>query len=152
MVSQSINNGVGSIAAGLRTKTVAVSISSNTTFTLTVNDGQSTRTANTSINFLNDRFWGRSENTSLTNSGILALNNELSGSRSKTFTINGGGDYIYYAWPKRLGSASVKVNGLDFTAVTVTEQNVTNAAGYAEIYYVLRTNTIQNGTLTIQIS
>lgn len=155
ITSQSINQGVGSITpATARTKTITgQNITADITYQLTIGDGTGTATRTTKISFLNDRFWGVSASATLSNAQVLALANELSGSRAKSFSQNGDGKYIFYAWPKRLGAISnMNVNGLAFTAYTLVEQSVTNAEGFSELYYVLRTNTVQNGTLNISIT
>ena len=145
--SQSLNNGIGAITVGTTNYNYVTPITGNTTFTLTVSDGTTTPTANTSVTFLPRAWWGTNANTSLSSAQILTLsNNTLTSTRSRSFTINGGGQYIYYAYPSSYGAATFTVNGLLSTAWTLTVVSHTNASGHTQNYNVYRTNTIQNGT------
>lgn len=145
--TQSLNNGIGSITVGTTNYTYSTPITSNTTFTLTVSDGTTTPTSNTSVTFLPRAWWGTNANTSLSSAQILTLsNNTLTSTRARSFTINGGGQYIYYAYPASYGTATFTVNGLLSTAWTLAVVSHTNASGYTQNYNVYRTNTIQNGT------
>lgn len=131
-----------------------LSLTGNTTWTLTVGDGLGiTNTATTSVNFLNYMSWGRSTNTTLNNAAIQTLHTTGGGasrafatSRSRSFTMDGGGQYIYIAYPASFGAASFTVGGLPNTAFTVTTNTYTNASGYVTNYLIYRTDTIQNGS------
>lgn len=150
--SSSIDNSIGNVSGSSATKTV--SVTTNTTYTLTASDGQTTKTATTSVTFLNKVYYGTSANTSLNNSQVLALtSNTLSSTKNRTITVNGGGQYIYYCYPTSFGDATFTINGLVSSAWTKTVQNVTNALGDVTSYNVYRTNTVQNGTgINITIS
>ena len=132
----------------------SLALTSNTTWALTVGDGLGiTNTATTSVNFLNYMIWGRSTNTTLNNTAITNLHNSGGGasrafatSRSRSFTMDGGGQYIYIAYPAGFGAASFTVGGLPNTAFTLTTNTYTNASGYVTNYLIYRTDTIQNGT------
>lgn len=150
------NQGIGPINSGLTTLTTGVNITSNTTYTLTANDGTSypgnTDTASTTVSFQNRVYWGTSASTSLNSAGILGLaNSAFATSRARSFTINGNAQYIYYAYPASFGDATFTVNGLVSTAWTKTVVSFTNASGNTSNYNVYRSNTIQNGD-GIQIS
>ena len=151
--SLSINNGVGAIAPSLLTLALSsLSLSSNTTYTITGGDGTNTDSASASLNFRSRRWWGTSALDTFTGADILDLqNSELATNRQQTRTINGGGNYIWFAFPTSFGVPSFVVNGLPNTAFTTSTVSHTNAAGNTQNYYVIRTNTVQNGTLTIQI-
>lgn len=112
-----------------------------------VNTQSSTFSSTYTVNWRNRRWWGNSPITSLSSSDILNLdNNEFSTSRGKSFTIDGEGEYIYYAYPSSWGTASFTVNGFLNTAWTLEVVSHTNASGHTENYNVYRSNTIQNGT------
>lgn len=131
-----------------------LALTSNTTWTLTVGDGLGvTNTATTSVNFLNYMIWGRSTNTTLDNTATQNLHTNGGGSsrafatgRSRSFTMDGGGQFIYIAYPAGFGAASFTVGGLPNTAFTLTTNSYTNASGYVTNYLIYRTDTIQNGT------
>jgi len=149
--SASINNGIGTVTGS--SKTATVSLTSSTTFTLTASDGTTTVTANTSVNVLNKAYWGISANTTLNNSQVLALaNNDLTSTKNRTITLDGGGDYIYYCYPASFGDATFTIGGLGVTLIKTT-LTVTNALGDATLYNIYRTSSVQFGTgIQIQIS
>lgn len=151
----SINQGIGSITPTLNTATRAVNVSTATTYTLTASDGTSypgnTDTATTAISFQHKVYWGISASTSLDSSQIIALNSSFGTTRVKSFTINGDGQYIYYAYPASFGNATFTVNGLVNSAWTKTTLSFTNASGNITLFNIYRTNTVQNGD-NIQIS
>ena len=146
--TNSITNNASTLAL------TGLALTSNTTWTLTVGDGLGiTNTATTAVNFLNYMIWGRSTNTTLDNTAIQNLHTNDGGSsrafatsRSRSFTMDGGGQYIFIAYPAGFGAASFTVGGLPNTAFTLTTNNYTNASGYATNYLIYRTDTIQNGT------
>ena len=132
----------------------SLGLTNDTTWTLTVGDGQGiTNTATTSVLFQNYMIWGRSTNTTLSNSNLQTLhtsggeaNRAFSTSRSRSITLDGGGQYLYIAYPQGFGAASFTVGGLPNSAWTVFTNSYTNASGYIANYLIYRTDTIQNGT------
>ncbi|MBI1313684.1 hypothetical protein GC176_20520 [bacterium] len=150
MDSLSLNQSIGEIDADATSYDVtSVSLTSDTTYTLTADDGTSQTQASTSVAFRQKRYWGVSSETSLDNSGILALgNSEFSTNLSKSITYDcTGGAYPYFAYPASFGQPqNVTVGGLAFTDFAINTQTFTNASGYAESYYVIRFNGIQTGS------
>lgn len=155
---QTINNGVGDIASNLRTKSlINQGLSVTITYQLTVTDTQgNTDIANTSIKFLNKLYRGTSPNGSLNNAQILALaSNQYieASSFPVTFTMNGNGEYLYFALPSSLGPVTFTVNGLVNTAWIETLQSFTNSSGFTEQYRIYRSTFLQNGTgISIQLT
>lgn len=148
IVSQSINNGVGSLDPALRTLHVNGPWTTNQTWTITASDGTNNAGASTSIAFLRKRYWGADAAESLPDDeDIIALSQELSTSRGKTINYNcSGGKYPYYVYPTSFGALTgAVVNGLAFSDYTQTIQTFTNAQGHTENYYVTRFNGIQFG-------
>ena len=99
----------------------------------------------------NRRYWGTSSvNPPAVSSDVTGLDNsELSNSVGKTFTIpNGGGEYIYYAIPARLGHATTfTVGGFSTTFIEYTVSVTNNTAvPFTENYYVYRSFNPQSGT------
>jgi hypothetical protein len=79
----------------------------------------------------------------------------LTGTRAATVTVNAtGSNYIYYAYPSRLGEASFTdtATGLNVGVVDLGTHSVTNANGYIENYRFFRTNQAGLGQLTIAIT
>jgi hypothetical protein len=132
----------------------SLGLTNDTTWTLTVGDGQGvTNTATTSVLFQNYMTWGRSASTNLNNASLQSLhtsgggaNRAFATSRSRSITLDGGGQYLYIAYPQGFGAASFTVGGLPNSAWTVFTNSYTNASGYATNYLIYRTDTIQNGT------
>lgn len=84
---------------------------------------------------------------------------QLATSKSKTYTnINGGGQYLIFAWPSNMGSAYTPVftvNGLPNSAFTRVKTNwaFTNQYGFSgSNYEVWISNTAQNSPLTIVVT
>jgi hypothetical protein len=146
--SQSINNGVGTIEKTLRTITLsALGLVDSKTYTLSVVTGSNTLTANASIRFANNIYWGVDNRTAINlSSDILLLNKKLQNSKSTSQYFSCVSQYIYIAYPSKYGNAIFKVNGLLNTAWIQSKLNVTNEAGYTEEYNVYRSYYIQNGS------
>jgi hypothetical protein len=146
-ISQSLNQAIGAITVGQRAYNDSPSLTTDTTYTLSINDGTTGVTSNTSVLFRNKSHWGTSANTTLTTGQILGLANEaFDTNRNTSFTLDGNGEYLYYAYPSSYGVATFTVNGLLNTAWTLSVVSHTNASGHTENYNVYRSNTIQNGT------
>lgn len=166
VVSQSIDNGIGSLAIGLRTYnyTTSTPITSNKTFTLTGNDGVQNANSSATITFSKKRYWGTSPSISAGlpgNAQILAGNQELSSTRVKTITFDcstpSGGNFFWYTYPTAFGLANVTINNLTFASwfdpatsgspsVSPATISVTNPYGHVENYYMYRVFNVQNGS------
>lgn len=152
VTEQSINQGIGSLPVGDRSYNVSGSISSNTTWTLSATDGTTPVNGNTSISFLNKRYWGESSETSLNDAQIIALNSELSSSRVQSRTFTPSGEYVYFAWPTSFGTPTFTVNGLLNTAWTKVTRAFVNASGYSASYDIYRSDNLLTGTFVIAVS
>ena len=147
LISQSLNNGIGSLSPVLTTYNHISTYTTDRTYTITGATAAQPSNASTSVVFRQKRWWGTNPTVTPVDATIFALsNNEFTSSRAKSFTINGGGQYIYYAYPSTFGAATFTVNGLLNTAWTLFVISHTNASGFTENYNVYRTNTIQNGS------
>jgi hypothetical protein len=132
----------------------SLGITNDTTWTLTVGDGQgATNTATTSVLFQNYMMWGRATNETLGNNGLALLHTTGGGAgrafsttRSRSITMDGEGRYIFIAYPQGFGAATFTVGGLPNSAWTVATNSYTNTSGYVTNYLIYRTDTIQNGT------
>lgn len=147
--SQSLNNGIGTLDPTLRSYSHSgQSITSNTTYTITVtNDGSGeTKNNSTYIRFRHRRYWGTSSETSLNDTQLQALSNELSTGRTQNRTLSASGEYFYFAYPASWGAASFKINGLQNTAWQETIRDVTNQHGHVESYRLYRSDFLQNGS------
>lgn len=120
-------------------------LTSNTTYTLTVDDSRTISGSSTTVRFTNRRYWGTNQNQILEDADILNLASELAFDRKKTWTQNGGGEYIYFCYPASWGTATFTVNGLLNTAWTLSIQDHVNQWGVSTSYHIYRTNDIQFG-------
>lgn len=154
LVSQSFNQGIGSVSPSLRTLTrSSLSLTSDTTYTLTVNDGISSVSASAGLIFRNLYYVGTPSSPPTDSAEVRALSaGTYAGGRQTSFTSNPLGNHICFAYPARFGAAAINVNGLLNTAFTLQTIEVTNGADFTEDYYVHTSNTIQNGSgINLQI-
>lgn len=158
--SQSINQGVGAIPVGIYTKALTgLGLTSDLTWTLSVTDGVTPDTANTTVYFRNKRYWGAYNALITLDSEVLAnLSGEFGTSKAvtKTFDASAGTppNYLYYCYPTSWGLPTITYFGgfafSDYTVSTIT--NFTNASGYICDYYLLRSNNTYNSSgLTWQL-
>jgi hypothetical protein len=78
----------------------------------------------------------------------------LQNSKTYTFSINAGsGEYVYYAYPSRLGTATFTVGGFanGFSTIPST-LSVTNSNGYSENYYIYRSSNANLGSNTVVVT
>lgn len=126
-----------------------LSITSNKTWTLKATDERgATATKTTSITFLNGIYYGAGATFD-----ISALTKTLSNTKGRTFTADAGeGEYLWYAVPSRLGTCTFKVGGFDGGFSLSSTESVTNASGYAEEYYIYRSDNASLGSTTVVVS
>ena len=152
--SQTIDSGVGAVAVNLRTKALtSQALTSNKTYNISaVGDDGTNSSLGTTIQFLNYRYFGVSQSVLNTSAGVkAALSNEFASTVAvnKVFdaSVSGGNNYLYYCYPTSFGLPSTsKIGGLDFSDYTVTTITAfDNGTGFTEDFYLLKTNTVQNG-------
>lgn len=147
ITSISLNQGIGTLSVSAANHSLTgLNLTTDTTYTLTISDGTTNLNASTSVLFRQKRYWGTNANVTLTNAEVLALSSEFSTTRTQSKTINGNGQYIYFAWPTTFGTPNFKVNGLVNNAWIKDTISFTNASGFVEIYDVYRSQYSQNGT------
>jgi hypothetical protein len=91
-------------------------------------------------------YWGTSAEETLDAADVAALgNSSLNSNREQSFTVDGGGEYIYFVCPASFGVPSFAANG--FPTVGWTEGNVelTSDTGAPVAYKTYRTPTTQAG-------
>ena len=122
-------------------------VSENKIFTLTAKKDNQTKTKQVSIQFLNNIYWGATSNPNPTNAEILASNKQLSNSKSKSVVYDcSGGKRYFIAYPKRLGSVTLSVNGFPNNNFTQIQRAFANEFGYIEDYFICYGNTIVFGS------
>lgn len=135
-------------------------VTTNTTYTATVGDGTSTGTGSASYSFLPGRYNGVAQTIISTGVGIVlafGLSVVLTSTRVGTYSFDcsagGGSNYCYISYPTSFGlPSSTLFNGFTFTDYTSSTVSLTNASGYTQNYYILRTNNTYSGaSVTWQI-
>ena len=148
VTTQTLNNGIGALAATLRAYTHSgQSISSSRTYTLTVSDGSETKNASVTLEFQPKRFWGVSANPTLTDTEILAMSQEFATGRAQTRTFDcSGGKYFYVILPADFGAATFLVNGFTYSAYELVTRNVSNEYSHTQMYNIYRSSLVMNGS------
>ena len=163
---------------------VSVPASETNTYLMSASDGTTTANTSTSLVWMSKIYWGSidlsgignpnlttnpgasasvagvctpNEIINLTGAGV-GSGDELATSKNKTYSgINGGGEYLIFAWPSIFSGAYIPtftVNGLPNTAFTNVRTNSPqyNDFGFTTKYEVWISNTAQNSPLNIIIS
>lgn len=135
------------------TSYTANAVTSDTTYTLVAKTASGkTATKSTSVKFANYIYWGSSANTTINAALISGLqNNVLSNDPLRTVNITSNNEYVYYAYPKRLGSVAFEVSGFTGGFQLPVVVSYLNSAGYTEDYYVYQSNRILSGEATYKI-
>ena len=148
--------GVGFVGPTVNAEAITFpSVGGTKVFTLNATDGTDNDTLAITYYFYNRRFWGKTTSTSgFTEATVEGLaSNELSNSRAKTFSsTTSTGEYILYAYPSRLGTATFTVGGFSGGFQAPETVSVTNASGYTENYYVYRSDNANLGTISVVVS
>ena len=151
IVSQKFNN--EALEADLRSYIYNTPFSSNKSFKLEANDGESDFNKNISFNFLNGRYWGVSNSDIYNSDFIKSLSKELASNKNKTFTVNcGEGQYIFYCVPTRFGNCNFKVGGFEGGFNKVDTIQFTNSSGFTESYDIYKSTNSNLGNTTVVVS
>ncbi len=122
-------------------------------FTLTAIGDTNTATSTYTLTFVNNVYYATSNNAAATVSQISAGTTVLSNNKARSFTVTAGtGEYIYYSYPSRLGTASFTVGGFAGGFSLISTQSHINSAGYTEDYYVYRSDNSSLGSTTVTVS
>lgn len=157
--SQSIDGpGYSSGALGVAVRSVAAAVSpaitSDSTYEITAGDGTNVETREHTVLFQNKAYWGARTSATINSAFILSLaNNTLTNNKSRTINVNAGSSqYIYYAYPKSLGTAIFSVGGFEGGFEAPVEVSFTNSQGFTEDYYVYRSTNANLGNTTVIVS
>lgn len=106
------------------------------------------------IDYLNSQFesveiyYGAAPNLS----DVTSLTSIKSSNKTRTITVDAGaGEYIIYAYPKRLGTVEFWVGQFEGGFDAPVEQQLTNSYGLTEAYYVYKSENANLGETTIEI-
>lgn len=121
-------------------------------FTLNSTKSAETDTETITHTFVNRIYYGVSTVASgYTESNIEGLaGTDLQNSKSKTFSVSpGASEYIIYAYPTRLGTATFTVGGFEGGFQSPETVSITNASGYTENFYAYRSTNLNLGSTTV---
>ena len=138
-----------------RSKTLAVSLTSNKTWTLEATDERGAISEkSTTVAFLNGVYYGAAAVPAAYDSAfILGLTKKLASGRTGAVNVTAGdGQYIYYCYPTRFGAATFVVGGFTGGFELVGTISFTNASGYTENYYVYKSEQAGLGALKVEVS
>ena len=126
----------------------ATNVMSSQTYTLTATDGQTTDSKSIDVTFANQIYYGAAANAS----AITELSKVLSNTVARTITVDAGeGQYIYYAYPARLGDVAFYVGGFEGGFELASTESLINTQGYSEIYRIYRSVNANLGNTTVEI-
>ena len=135
------------------TQATKANVRENTSYLLNVADRRgNTARATASVKFVNHVFWGTSASAEATEATLKGLDHtELSDVRARTFNVSPNIEYIYYGYPKRLGTSEFKVN--DFVGGFEDPEivSVDNHAGFYEDYYIYRSANKLNSSFEVHV-
>ncbi len=132
------------LTAGQRSVTVILAnLSSNSTFTLTVDDGQNQVQSNFNISFVNRNYFGDAIIPgTIDDTFVKSLQSILKANRSHNYIIDAvGAQYNWYCHPSRYGTPTFYANGFEggWSLIT-TLVGFTNDFGYSEDYSIWRSD------------
>jgi hypothetical protein len=129
-----------------------LSLTTDTTYTMHCTDLESaTDTGSANVSFRYSRYWGVGTLTSLSDSQINALTNELSTSRVKTITYVCANEYFYYIYPVTWGTSTFTIGGVENVPTVSTITHI-NSSGNSASYYFYRSVNLLTGTITVVIT
>ena len=151
--SLSLTPGPGILDLGLRSYSFSnQNITANKSFTISISDGVTPKSASTTIAFSHKRYWGASSKDILSDADILALNNEFSGSRSKTINpFVCSAQYMYYIFPDSLGAPTFQVNGLPNTDWILVQREFINSVGLSAQFRIYRSGNLLTGSYNVVV-
>lgn len=123
-------------------------VSSNTSYTLNVSDGQTNASKTVNVSFANRIYYGAAADLTT----VTSLSSVLSNNPERTITVNAGaGQYIIYAIPASLGDVAFYVGGFEGGFEDPVEQILSNSSGYVETYKIYRSTNAGLGDTTVEV-
>ena len=143
-------------AAQTGSDTVVISLQQNGSITCTLYGkytDQETVTKEVTVKFRNRYYYGCSPQPTEVNSEFINSLPARSWAEYKqcAFDVDcGGGEYVWYAYPKRLGTAQMWQGGFQGGFEDPVSVPVTNGSGFTEDYYVYRSINSSLGKLAVE--
>ena len=132
----------------------AKSITSDTTFILTITDQQGGSASESgSYSFGLAKYYGVSVEPAAYNEAFVkGLQKKIGTGKGETITVNAAANqYIYYCIPCKWGTPIFNVGGFDGGFDEVSSFNITNTYGHTELYSVWRSDNYSLGKTTVVI-
>lgn len=127
---------------------VTRTISEPTQFVLSVTDGHSTDSKTVGATTSTRIYYGADVDLS----HVTSLQSIVSENKNRTFTVTAGaGEYIIYAYPKRLGLSEFWVEQFEGGFDEPVEQTITSGSGHSEVYYVYKSEQPNLGETTVEV-
>lgn len=126
----------------------------NYSFKITATDGKETTSKTITLIHYNKVYWGTSSSTAFNNTFIATLKNStLSNNIKRIINVTAtSNEYIYYAFPTRLGTPVFKVGGFEGGFNKVSTIYFTNSYNYVEKYDIYKSTNAGLGNTTVDIS
>jgi hypothetical protein len=130
-----------------------LAIKANKTWTLKVSDErETTASKTTAVTFLNGVYYGAAPAGTIDSSFVRSLTRTLRSGKLQSFSANAGASqYIWYCIPTRFGKCTFTVNGFTGGFSLVDTIDFTNASGYAEKYYIYRSDNASLGSTFVTV-
>jgi len=128
-------------------------IGSNKSYNLYVEDERGKKaSAVASVVFANRIYAGKSSEAEATANIIKNLeNNVVAVNKNRTVVISANNQYVYYAYPKELGTSTFRVGMFSGGFNDPAEMVIENTKGYSEIYYSYRSTNKLTGTIELTV-
>ena len=125
-----------------------VTVSEPTQFTLSVTDGHSTDSKQAGVTTSTRIYYGADTDLS----HVTSLQSIVSENKNRTFTVTAGaGEYIIYAYPKRLGLSEFWVEQFEGGFDPPVEETLTSGSGHSELYYIYKSEQPNLGETTVEV-
>lgn len=133
--------------------TYTATVTTDTRFTLEVAPAHGSAVSKSvDVKFVNHVFWGVSASASMDEGAVKALDfTELSDDRAREFTLTSNNQYIYYAYPARLGASVFFADGFEGGFTEPASISIDNHSGVSENYYVYRSENKVSGVTEIEV-
>lgn len=149
VASQKINNN-----AVTGNQTTMSNVNQPVKYTLTVTDPKGKSVSKSvDISFINHMYYGVDSREIINESLVKGLSKDIfSEEITRDITVSPNNQYIYYAYPKRLGGVIFKASGFQGGFENPVTVSVSNHSGYAEDYYVYRSTKKLSITITVSVN
>ena len=132
--------------------TIQGSFIKNESWNLVAKDEKNSANKTVTLEFLNGKYYGTSNEVVYDDNLILSFNKELVNNRKGKFTVNCGADeHIFFAIPSNFGTPIFSVGGFEGGFVLVETLDFTNINGYTEEYCIYKSENKNLGSTTVVV-